>query len=73
MWERLDEGGVDREDWVKEMRQVNPLRFRDEAEKRAVSVEAPWTALLDDLYSGFVVTVQKFISYSTGRCLVGEL
>ena len=44
-----------------------------QAEQRAVSVEAPWPADLDDLDPGFVVTVQELIGDLTRRCLVRQL
>ena len=58
---------------VEEMRQADPLRLGDQAEQRAVSVEAPWPADLDDLEPRFVVTVQELIGDPARRCLVRQL
>ena len=46
---------------VEEMRETDSLRLGDQAEQRAVSVEAPWPTDFDDLEPGVVVTVQKLI------------
>ena len=73
MGQWLDDRGVHGEHRVEEMRQVDPLRLGDHAEQRAVSVEAPWAADLDDLDPGFVVTVQELIGDPTRRCLVRQL
>ena len=59
MGQRLDDRGVHGKHRVEEMRKADSLRFGDQAEQRAVSVEAPWPANLDDLEPGFVMTVQR--------------
>ncbi|HEX7602594.1 MAG TPA: hypothetical protein VF316_13350 [Polyangiaceae bacterium] len=40
---------MDREHGVEQVREADPVGFRDEAEQRAVAVEAPRPTLLDDL------------------------
>ena len=47
--QRLDERGVDGEHRIEQMREADALRLGDEPEQRAVAVEAPRPALLDDL------------------------
>ena len=49
------------------------MRLGDEAEQRAVAVEAPGPPDLDDLEPGFVVTVQQLVGDLAGRRLVGQL
>ena len=73
MGQRLDDRGVHGEQRVEQMRKADSLRLGDQAEQRAVAVEAPWPAGLDDLEPGFVVTVQQLIGDLTGRRLVGQL
>ena len=43
--QRIDERGVDREDRIEQVREADAVRFGDEAEQRAVAVEAPRPAL----------------------------
>ena len=49
MGQRLDDRGVHGEQRVEEMRKADALRLGDQAEQRAVAVEAPRPAGLDDL------------------------
>ena len=71
--QRLDDGRVHREHGVEEMGEADPLRLGDEAEQRAVPVEAPGPSGLDDLQPGLVVTVQQLVGDLPGRRLVGQL
>ena len=71
--QRLDDRGVHGEHRIEEMRKADPLRFGNQAEQRAVSVEAPWPADLHDFDAGFVVTVQKLIGDLARRCLIRQL
>ena len=71
--QRLDHRRVHGEHGIEEMGEADPLRFGDEAEQRAVAVEAPGPSGLDDLEPGLVVTVQQLVGDLAGRCLVGQL
>ena len=71
--QRLDERGVDREHRVEEVRQADAVRLGDEAEERAVAVEAPGPALLDDLEARLVVAVEQLVRDLAGGVLVGQL
>lgn len=48
------------------------LRLCDEPEQRAVAVETPRPALLDDFEARFVVAVKEFVRDLAGRRLIGE-
>ena len=50
--QRLDERGVDGEHGIEQVGEADALGLGDEAEERAVAVEAPGPALLDDLERG---------------------
>ena len=65
--QRLDERGVDRQHRVEEVREADALRLGDEAEERAVAVEAPGPALLDDLEARLVVAVEQLVGDPAGR------
>ena len=71
--EWVDERGVDRQDRVEEMRQPDAVRFGDEAEECAVTVETPGATLFDDFDPGLVVPVEEPVGDSSGGVLVGEL
>ena len=60
--QRLDERGVDREHRVEEVREADAVRLGDEPEQRAVAVEAPRAALLDDLEARLVVAVEQLVA-----------
>ena len=49
------------------------MRLGDQAEQRAVAVEAPGPALLDDLEPRLVVAVEQLVGHLAGRRLVGQL
>ena len=53
--QRLDQRGVNGQDRIEEMRQADALRLGDQAEERAVAIEAPRPALLHDLEPRLVV------------------
>ncbi len=63
--QRLDERGVDRQHGVKQVRQVDAVRFGDQAEQRAVAVEAPGPPLLDNLQPRLVVAVEDLVRDAT--------
>ena len=71
--QRLDERGVDRQHRIEEVRQADAVRLGDQAEERAVAVEAPGPALLDDLEARLVVAVEQLVRHLAGRRLVGQL
>ena len=71
--QRLDERGVDREHRVEQVREADAVRLGDEPEQRAVAVEAPGPALLDDLEPRLVVAVEQLVRDLAGRRLVDEL
>ena len=71
--QRLDERGVDREHRIEQVREADAVRLGDEAEERAVAVEAPRAALLDDLEARLVVAVEELVGDPARRRLVGEL
>jgi len=64
---------VDGKDGVEEVGKADPLRFGDQTEESAVAVEAPGTALLDDLEAELVVAVEEAVVDLAGGVLVGEL
>ena len=59
--QRLDERGVDGQHRIEEVRQADAVRLGDQPEQRAVAVEAPGPALLDDLEPGLVVAVEQLV------------
>ena len=65
--------GVDREHGVEQVREADAVRLGDQAEERAVAVEAPGPALLDDLEARLVVAVEQLVGDLAGGGLVGEL
>ena len=71
--QRLDERGVDGEHRVEEVGEADAVRLGDEAEERAVAVEAPRPARLDDLEARLVVAVEELVRDAAGRVLVGQL
>lgn len=71
--QRVHVGGVDREHGVEQVREADPVGFGDEAEERTVAVEAPGTALLDDLEARFVVPIEELVGDLARGRLVGQL
>ena len=70
--QRLDERGVDGQHRIEEMREADALRLGDQPEERAVAIEAPGAALLDDLEARLVVAVEELVRDLAVGCLVGE-
>jgi hypothetical protein len=58
--ERIYKGGVDGKKRVKQVGEIDPLRFGDKPEELAISVEAPGTAGFSDLQRGFAVAIDQF-------------
>ncbi len=71
--QRLDDRGVDRQHRVEEVREANALGLGDQAEQRAVAVEAPRPALLDQVEPRLVVAIEQLVRHLAGGRLVGEL
>ena len=71
--QRADVRGVDREQWVEQVRQMDALGLGDQAEERPVTVEGPGPAGLDEFKPGLVVPVEQDRTDPAVRCLVGQL
>ena len=71
--ERLDVGGMDGQQRVKEMGEADALGLGNEAEKGTVAVEAPGARLLGNPDAGFVVAVEELVGDLARRRLVGQL
>ena len=65
--QRVDDRGVDGQHGIEQVREADAVRLGDEAEQRAVAVEAPGPALLDDLEAGLVVAVEQLVGDLAGR------
>ena len=65
--QRIHERGVDREHRIEEVREADAVRLGDEAEERAVAVEAPRAARLDDLEARLVVAVEDLVGDAAVR------
>ncbi len=61
--QRLHEGGVDREQRIEQVGEADAVGFSNEAEGRAVAVEAPRPADLDDLQARLVVAVEDLVRH----------
>ena len=57
---------------VEQVRQADALGFGNQPEQRAIAVETPRAALLDNFQTGFVVPVQQFVGDLAVGGLVGE-
>jgi hypothetical protein len=57
---------------IEQMSKANAMRFGDEAEQMAVTVETPWATVLHYLEAGLIMTVNEFVCYATSRSLVRE-
>ena len=66
-------GGVDREHRVEQMREANALRFRHQAEQRAVAVEAPGAALFGDFQTRFFFAKHQLVGDLARGCLIRQL
>jgi len=71
--QRFEIGCVDRQHGIEEMRQPDALRLGHQAKQRAIAVEAPRAAALDDLEPSLVVAEQKLVRDRARRRLVGQL
>ena len=73
MRQRIDNGGVDRQHGVKEVRQTYALCLGNESEQRTVAVKTPRPALLHELEPGLIVAIKEFVRDLPGWRLVSEL
>lgn len=69
MGQGLDDGGMYRQERIKQMRNPDAVSLRNKAEQATVTVEAP---VLGDLDPGLVVTIEQHVCYPAGRILMGE-
>ena len=60
MRQGLNERRVNGQDWVKKIRQSDAVGLRNEAQPRAIPIEAPRAADRNNLDSGFAITVKEF-------------
>ena len=68
--QRLDQGGVHREDGIEEVGEADAARLGYETVRGAVAVEAPGPPLLDDLDARLVVAVEDLLGDSArGRAV----
>src|SRR5579871_173348 len=65
--------GVNGEERVKQVSEVDPARLGDQAEELPVAVEAPRPTGFTDLQSGFAIPVEEQDVGLSGGVLVGEL
>jgi hypothetical protein len=70
--QRLDVGRVDREHRVEQMGQADTVGLGDEAEQRAIAVEAPRSPFGDNLQGGLAVTVEELVVDAAGGVFVSE-
>ena len=63
---------MDCQNWIKEVGQSYAVGFGHQPEEGPVTVETPRPALIDYFEVGFVVSVNQFVGYSSGRRLIGE-
>jgi len=73
MRQRFDDGRVNRQHRVEQVRQTNALCFGNQTEECAVPVEAPRTTLFDERDAGFVVAIEQFVRHFAGGRLVRQL
>ena len=57
MRQRVNHRRVHRQNRVKQMRQADTLRLRDEAEERAIAVKTPWPPVLDNFEARLIVPI----------------
>ena len=68
----LYDRGMDREHWIEQVRQPYSVGFGNQPEKGAVAVEAPRPALLRNLDSWLIVSIEEFVGYLAGWSLIRE-
>src|SRR5579871_151904 len=63
---------MQREAWVEEIRQANPVGFGDEPQQSAIDIKAPQSRRLNDLQSRLAVAVGQFITQAARSIFVGQ-
>jgi hypothetical protein len=71
--QRLDVGGVHRHHGVEQVGEADALRFGNQAEECAITVETPGSPDLHDFEPWFVVAIEELIGDFPGRRLVSQL
>ncbi len=71
--QRVDDRGVNRQQRIKEVGQIDSVRFRHQPEELAVAVEAPRTAGFDYFQGGFAIAIEQLYVGLAGRILIGKL
>jgi hypothetical protein len=59
--------------WVKQVRQADAKRLRDQTEEVAVSIKAPGSSSLDYLQPVLVIPIDQHVGDMTFRVLIREL
>ena len=68
----LDDGGMYRQERIKQMRKPDAVCLRNKMEQATITVEAPGPSVLGGLDPGLVVTIEQHVCYPAGRILIGE-
>jgi len=63
--------GVDGEHRVEEVGKADAVRFGNQTEQRSVAVETPGAALLHEIETWLVVSIEKFVCHLARGRLVG--
>jgi hypothetical protein len=71
--QRLDQRGVDRENRIEEVGEVDSVGLGDQAESGAIAVKAPGPAVLENVQPGFVVPVEQLIGNLASGRLIRQL
>ena len=69
----LDQGSMYSHHWVKQVRQADAKRLRDQTEEVAVSIKAPGSSSLDYLQPVLVIPIDQHVGDMTFRVLIREL
>jgi hypothetical protein len=62
---------VDCQNWIEQVREVDAVRFRDQAKETAVAVETPGPALLDDLKARLIMAVEQLVGDAPSGIFIG--
>ena len=73
MRQGLNERRVNGQDWVKKIRQSDAVGLRNEAQHRAIPIEAPRAPDRNNLDSRFTITVKEFAPQASGGVFVSQL
>ena len=72
VWQRINNRGMDSEHRVEEVRKADAMCFGDQAEQGAVAVKTPGAALLHEIETWLVVSIEKLVCHPAGGRLVGK-